>query len=199
MLTVDKELKNFFEDEIFNDEDEVNDFLDQYDCKSVIQCLFEELKSLAENPQDLSDLMDTAWRLGRVFAFISKRYSIDQKIYSFLDNCNTLEKTALFSFLSGYWYGTQSHIETVLCLSGTLLNLMPSEREYSENSTMFILGVESLVSGYFSYLHLSKIDNDIDHILKERLRLFTVNLSRFSYSKFSTKIHQLVDCVQSLS
>jgi hypothetical protein len=44
MLTVDKKLKDFFEDEIFDDEDEVNDFLDRYDCKSVIQCLFEELK-----------------------------------------------------------------------------------------------------------------------------------------------------------
>jgi hypothetical protein len=105
----------------------------------------------------------------------------------------------LFSFLSGYWYGTKSHLETVLYLSGTLLNLIPSEHECPENSTMFILGVESLVSGYFSYHHLSKIDDDIDHILKDRLRLLTANLSKLSCSDFSERIHQLVDCVQSLS
>lgn len=199
MLTLDKELKDFFENNIFNDEDEVNDFLAQYDYESIVKGLFEELKSLVELLPDLANLVDLASRLGSTFARISKKYSIDQKIYSFLDNCNTYEKVALFNFLIGYWYNTESHLDTVSGLSNTLLDMIPDKCEWSDESMIFMFGVDALANGYFSYYQEYTINDDIGSILKERLKLFSVHLSNLSQSKFSSQIDELVDFIQSLS
>ena len=86
MIVPDRTLKQFFEDDIINlDEDTVENFLSNYPIEQVIQCLFDELKSF--------EYGDDAWRLAGVFADIPQKYSVDKHIYSWLKNSTLHEKT----------------------------------------------------------------------------------------------------------
>jgi hypothetical protein len=77
MISSDAALKNFFQRDIIDlFEDKVDSFLSHYSIEQVIQCLFDRLKSF--------EYGDDAWRLGTAFAYISKKYSVDTHIYSWL-------------------------------------------------------------------------------------------------------------------
>ena len=81
-------LKLFFEEEIVNlDEDTVEEFVSRYPSAQVIQCLFEELKSL--------EYGDDAWRLGGALADVSHKYAVDTHIYLWLEN-STLDRKKIF-------------------------------------------------------------------------------------------------------
>jgi hypothetical protein len=195
MIATDERLKDFFIDEIFNDDDEVDSFLSQYDCDSVVQCLFVRLKSLVESPPDIAYIADTAWRLGRTFAAIPKKYSVDIKMYSLLESCNDFEKMGLLNFLSGYWDGTKSDLNTVSKLFDTLVEIISNKIEWSKRSVLF--GIEAVSTGYSSFRQRSVIDTDLEDEFIEKLNLFKLYLSSFPEAFPGTT--EMLDFIESLS
>jgi hypothetical protein len=174
MITVANEkIEKLFESyDIFDDDsNEIDELLSQYDCEVVIKCLLEKLKSISSS----EDNIEPAWRLGRVFASISERYSADKRMYSFLDSCKELEKIALLNFLSGYWDGTKSDLNVVVDLSNSVANSISNASKYSEK--LFFYEIDAVVTGYSSYRYRAKIDIEVESIFKEKLRLFATYLS----------------------
>jgi hypothetical protein len=188
---LDEKLKLFFKDNVFGDDEEVESFFNQYNSEDVIICLFDKLKSIAVS----RDNIEPAWRLGRAFADISERYSADTKVYSSLDNLNNaLEKIAFLNFLSGYWDGTKSHLETVISLSDRIVNLVLSKSDWNEELISY--GIDSVVTGYFSYSQRSEIDMEVECRLKEKLKFFETYLS--TLSEHSSCAKQTLNFVQSV-
>ena len=188
---LDEKLSIFFKDDIFGDDDEVDSFLGQYDCSKVMQYLFEKLNLIAAS----RDNIEPAWRLGRVFAAISERYSADTEVYSLLNKTsNDLEKISLLNFLSGYWDGTKSNLNTVINLSNSVMNLVLDKSGCNEELISY--GVDAVTTGYFSYSQRSQIDVDVESDLKENLRLFKVYLSTISVHSLCAK--QTLNFIQSV-
>ncbi len=89
MITSGKKIKAFFQEKILDvDDDEIDNFLKDYSNDQVIQCLFDELKSLSK----LQYGDEPSWLLGRVFGGISNKYSADTQLYSVLNTCSLVEK-----------------------------------------------------------------------------------------------------------
>jgi hypothetical protein len=183
-------LKEFFEEEIIDlDDDEVDRFLDRFDQQEVLQCLFDQLKNIAfSNYPD-----ESAWRLGRTFGDISKRYSADAKVFSWFSTCGNIEKKASLNFFSGYWDQTKPDFNTLFELSNILVKVTLA-KEWPQELTQ--AGIDAVTNGYSSLEYRSKVDRDISYCFKEKIKVFESYL--MSYSADSSDTRQTLKFVQSV-
>jgi hypothetical protein len=175
MISLDENLKTFFIDDIFDDEDEVDKFLSQYACEYVIQSLMERLKSLVEAPPDIAHISDTAWRLGRTFSELSERYAADKNIYALIDTCNDFEKISLLNFFSGYWDQSKADPNVLMGLTDILQNVISNELKWPDEVTA--AGIDAVAMGYGNNKEIFTKDMVIKNNLSEKLKLFKRYLS----------------------
>jgi hypothetical protein len=137
MTILNEEIEFFFQQNIFDmDEDEVNSFLEKYDREEILRCLFEKLKVIATS----DDTDEPAWRLGRIFGDISKRYNADTVVYSWLNIFDMKEKRSLLNFLSGYWDQSRADLNVLIGLAAILKDVISNELRWPNE--VAIAGIE---------------------------------------------------------
>ena len=183
-------IKKFFKEEIIDlDEEEVDKFLNKFNQQEVIQCLFDQLRTIA-----LSNYPDeSAWRLGRTFGDISKKYFADVKAYSWLNNFESLEKKVLLNFLSGYWDQTKPDFETLSDLS-KVITKATSDKEWPQ--ALVQVGIDAVTNGYSSLEYRSEVNSDVSNSFKEKLKIFETYLAPISTNSPDT--YQTLKFVQSV-
>jgi hypothetical protein len=166
MTILNEEVKSFFQQEIFDiDEDEVDRFFDKYDQEEILRCLFERLKVIATS----NDTDEPAWRLGRIFGDISKKYRADTVVYSWLNIFDMKEKRSLLNFLSGYWDQSRADLNVLMGLTAILKNVISNEPRWSNEVT--IAGIDAVAIGYGNNRRFFEEDTAIKSDLSEKLRL----------------------------
>lgn len=186
----DVRIKEFFKDKITDlDDDEVDKFLGDFSCEIVLQCLADKLKIIATSKYPDEE----AWRLGRTFGDVSKRYSADIEAYSWLGNYSFLEKNALLNFLSGYWDQTKPDLDTLIDLSNILKNAMVN-KEWPQD--LILVGIDAVTNGYSSLEYRAEISFDIKNIFNDKLKTFEIYLSDSIVDPSSSR--QTLDFVKSV-
>jgi hypothetical protein len=191
MTPVNMEIKNFFQEKIFDlDEDEVDSFLERYDPEEVMHCLSEKLKSVAVS----NDTDEPAWRLGRIFGDISKKYKADTTAYSWLDTSNMKGKRSLLNFLSGYWDQSRADLKTLMELATTLENEILAESKWLNE--LVVAGIDAVAIGYGNNKKFFEEDINVKSNLSEKLSLFREYLSNSPDEKLSRQsLIELLDRV----
>lgn len=186
MIIADEKLKNFFQREVFDlDDDEVNTFLSNYSVEKVIQCLFDNLNFLSTS----QDGDEWAWRLGRVFCSISNKYSADTQVYSLLNTFTLADKKSLLHFLSGYWYGdTDANLEIVVKIAEEIIDIIANPDDLKWNRELIYVAIEAVVVGYLYNQQLFKV-NQVENQLKQRLKIFKTYISNVAPK---SPVHQLL-------
>jgi hypothetical protein len=186
MITSDDQLKELFEQKIFDlDEDDIDKYLKQYTPERVLKYVLKKIKSIASS----SDNTEPAWHLGRIFACLNERYSADVEAYSWFNTFNNSEKIALLNFLSGYWDGAKPDIKTVTALATVIEKSILDKLEDSEE--LIFWGIEATVTGYAKY----ELDADMDNIIKEKFKFFETYLLNFSLHNSYTE--RILNFIQS--
>jgi hypothetical protein len=186
----DVRIKEFFKDKITDlDDGEVDKFLGDFSCEIVLQCLTDKLKIIATSKYPDEE----AWRLGRTFGDVSKRYSADIEAYSWLGNYSFLEKNALLNFLSGYWDQTKPDLDTLIDLSNILKNAMVN-KEWPQD--LILVGIDAVTNGYSSLEYRAEISFDIKNIFNDKLTTFEIYLSDSIVDPSSSR--QTLDFVKSV-
>jgi hypothetical protein len=171
MTISDEALKNFFQRDIIGlFEDKVDSFLSHYSIEQVIQCLFDRLKSF--------EYGEDAWRLARVFADISKKYSVDTHIYSWLKTSTLNEKKILLNFLAGYYEGATPNFEIVMKISEKLVETIANLNEFTWDGEAISLAIEAVALGYVNNKQFFKENQDLEDKLKPRLIFFKTYISK---------------------
>ena len=175
MTIYEQKIKNFFEEEIFDlDEDEVDTFLNGYSSEKVIECLIEKLKFLATF--QYGD--EWAWRLGRDFCSISNKYSADTQVYSLLNTSNLAKKKIMLHFLSGYWYGDiDANLEIVVKIAEEIIDTIANFNNLKWNQELIFVAIEAVAIGYLYNEQLLKVKINIENQLKQRLKTFKTYIS----------------------
>ena len=185
---LDKELRLFFEADIFGDDEEVDDFLSQYSYESVVQCLLEKLKIIAASEDDI----DPAWRLGGMFGYINQKYSVDSYAFNWL---NILSKDTLLNFISGYWNNAKPDSNILLELSTLVCKAISHEIEWTQES--IFSGIQAVSTGYSSLQdRATVIDMSLDNEIQEKLKYFERYLYNFVSDSIDTT--QSLQFIQSL-
>lgn len=158
-------LKQFFEEEIVNlDEDTVEDLLSRYPVEQVIQCLFDELKSLQYG--------DDAWRLARVFADISQKYSVDTHIYSWLKSASINENKIFLNFLAGYYYNASPNVNILTQLAELIMDVISRSTILGWDEENILLAIESVVYGYARIKYFVRENTEIKEKVKQQIIVF---------------------------
>jgi hypothetical protein len=180
-ISEDVRIKEFFKDKITDlDDDEVDKFLGEFSCEIVLQCLSDKLKFIATSKYPDED----AWRLGRTFGDVSKRYSADTEAYSWLKNYSFSEKNALLNFLSGYWDQTKPDLDILMDLSNILKNAIVN-KEWPQD--LIRIGIDAVTNGYSSLEYRTEISFDIKNIFNDKLKTFEIYLSDFIVDPSSSR------------
>jgi hypothetical protein len=169
----DKNIKEFFQWQILKlDEDDVDIFLNNYSSEAVINCLLDELKSL---PQEGGEW---AWKLGRVFGSISKKYCADSNTYSFLNSSDLRIKKILLSFLSGYWDNAEANLEIIVKIAKEIVDLIENHDNSQWDTWAITLAIEAVAVGYFNNKNLFKVPEKSN--LERVLTIFKAYVSDMS-------------------
>ncbi|MGL5944385.1 MAG: hypothetical protein ACRC2S_29240 [Waterburya sp.] len=171
-MTINEELKIFFEQKIFDlDEDDVDTFLIKYSDSTIFKNLFDKLKLVSVDNDD-----EQAWLLGRIFGDMSKCKNADKNIYNLLNTKNTISKGVIFSCLSGYWDQADSDISVIVDLLNTIEREIIREKIWSERE--IISSILSVAIGYANnkkYIE-SKIPNNSFQEQFERFEIYLSNV-----------------------
>jgi hypothetical protein len=163
-------LKNFFQRDIIDlDEDAVEAFLSRYPVKAVIQCLFDQLKSF--------EYGDDAWRLAGAFADISKKYSVDIHIYSWLKTSTLNEKKILLNFLVGYYFNADPDIDIIIKISEELVAIINNSTELTWDEETILLAIEAILYAYFRTKQFFKENPDLEDRLRQQFIIFKQYIS----------------------
>ncbi|MEG4445992.1 hypothetical protein QUB47_21610 [Microcoleus sp. AT9_B5] len=177
MVTSDREIKAFFEDTIFDidDDDEIDTFFNNYSERKVIQCLFDKLKSLST--ERYSD--EHSWLLGRIFGGISNKYSVDTQLFPLLNTCTLVEKQVYFNFLSGYYDYAEPDVEIVVKIAEDIAYIIANPDDLKWDSETIALGIEAVSLAYLNKKQLFHVDKIIENKLIQMLKIFKAYLSDF--------------------
>lgn len=190
MILLDKDIKDFFNQKIFDlDEDEVDAFFDRYSSEEVIQCLFEKLKVIAIS----DEINELAWRLGRRFGDLSKNYDVDINSFSWLNISNMNEKIALVNFISGYWDQSRADFDTLINLSNIVSDAILNELDWS--SDLISSGIDAVIIGYSNNKDLFKENLDAKNDLKKIFKLFAEYFSNISGNDFTDYQNSLLKLI----
>jgi hypothetical protein len=190
MILLDKDIKDFFNQKIFDlDEDEVDAFFDRYSSEEVIQCLFEKLKVIAIS----DEINELAWRLGRRFGDLSKNYEVDINSFSWLNISNMNEKIALVNFMSGYWDQSRADFDTLINLSNIVSDAILNELDWS--SDLISSGIDAVIIGYSNNKDLFKENLDAKNDLKKIFKLFAEYFSNISGNDFTDYQNSLLKLI----
>jgi hypothetical protein len=190
MILLDKDIKDFFNQKIFDlDEDEVDAFFDRYSSEEVIQCLFEKLKVIAIS----DEINELAWRLGRRFGDLSKNYDVDINSFSWLNISNMNEKIALVNFISGYWDQSRADFDTLINLSNIVSDAILNELDWS--SDLISSGIDAVIIGYSNNKDLFKENLDAKNDLKKIFKLFSEYFSNISGNDFTDYQNSLLKLI----
>jgi hypothetical protein len=190
MILLDKDIKDFFNQKIFDlDEDEVDAFFDRYSSEEVIQCLFEKLKVIAIS----DEINELAWRLGRRFGDLSKNYDVDINSFSWLNISNMNEKIALVNFMSGYWDQSRADFDTLINLSNIVSDAILNELDWS--SDLISSGIDAVIIGYSNNKDLFKENLDAKNDLKKIFKLFAEYFSNISGNDFTDYQNSLLKLI----
>jgi hypothetical protein len=177
MIVLNSQVQDFFNEKIFDlDDEEVDDFLGEFNREIVIQCLFEKLKSISMSEDDI----EPAWRLGGIFGYISKRYDVDLEAYSWFNAVDMIQKKSFLNFMSGYWNRAKPDPKVLASLSDIIEKELSSNSKWSQE--LIFWGIEAVSTGYCSFKNRSEIDAAMEKRLNKKLNLFASCLSNFSDS-----------------
>lgn len=197
-MSLNKKLIDFFQQEVYDlDEDEIDIFFDEFEEEDVIQCLFNELKSIAK----LNYGEERAWRLGRIFGDISKKYSVDIKAYTWFMTSNNLEQKSLLNFLSGYWDQAEANISILVKLS-RITSEKISNKAWSQN--LILAAIDTVAIGYVNNQQIVDNNPNSTNNIKENLQLFKEYISNISansqslYSNFQSLQRLLKTCLEDI-
>ncbi len=166
----DTNIKEFFQRQILDlDEDDVDIFLNNYSSEAVINCLFEKLKSL---PQESGEW---AWKLGRVFGSISKKYCADANIYSSLNSSDLRNKKTLLNFLSGYWDNAEANLEIIMKIAKETVDLTEKHDNSQWDAWAITLAIEAVAVGYVNNKKSFEVSEKSN--LERILRIFKAYIS----------------------
>ncbi len=175
MITSDRKLKSFFEDTIFDidDENAIDTFFNNYSDRKVIQCLFDKLKSLST--ERYSD--EPSWVLGRIFGGISNKYSVDTQLFPLLNTCTVVEKKVLLNFLSGYFDNAEADVEIVVKIAEDIAYIIANPDDLKWDRETIALGIEAVFLAYLNNKQLFHVDKIIGNKLIQMLKIFKAYLS----------------------
>ncbi|KJH70746.1 hypothetical protein [Aliterella atlantica] len=169
MANFKQRLSTFFESDIFVlHEDEVDTFLSNYPPEEVVECLTNKLKLLSVFRDG-----DEAWRLGRIFCYISSKYSADTQVYSLLNTSTLFNRESMMHFLSGYWYGdSNADLEIVVKIAEEVVDAIANTDNVKCIQNLILVAIEA-VSVAYSYNEQSFKDNrNLDKQIKEKTTIF---------------------------
>lgn len=177
MVTSDREIKAFFEDTIFDidDENAIDAFFNNYSACQVIQCLFDKLKSLST--ERYSD--EPSWLLGRIFGGISNKYSADTQLFPLLNTCTLVEKKVFLNFLSGYFDNAEPDVEIVVKIAENIAYIIANPDDLKWDRETIALGIEAVSLAYLNNKQLFHVDKIIGNKLIQMLKIFKAYLSNF--------------------
>jgi hypothetical protein len=187
MVTCDQKIKAFFEDTIFDidDENAIDTFFKNYSARKVIQCLFDKLKSLST--ERYSD--EPSWLLGRIFGGLSNKYSADTQLFPLLNTCTLVEKKVFFNFLSGYFDNAEPDVEIVVKIAEEIAYIIANPDDLKWNQETIALGIEAVSLAYLNNKQLFHVDKIIGNKLLQMLKTFKAYLSNFLPE---SQIHKLL-------
>ena len=179
MVTSDQKLKAFFEDTIFDidDENAIDAFFNNYSACQVIQCLFDKLKSLST--EGYSD--EPSWLLGGIFGRISNKYSVDTQLFPLLYTGTLVEKQVFLNFLSGYVGSAEPDVEIVVKIAEEIAYIIANPDDLKWDPKTIALGIEAV---FLAYLNLNNkklfhVEKIIENKLIQMLKVFKAYLSNF--------------------
>ncbi|MEG3894779.1 MULTISPECIES: hypothetical protein [unclassified Microcoleus] len=177
MVTSDREIKAFFEDTIFDidDDDEIDTFFNNYSDRKVIQCLFDKLKSLST--ERYSD--EPSWLLGGIFGRISNKYSVDTQLFPLLYTGTLVEKQVFLNFLSGYVGSAEPDVEIVVKIAEDIAYIIANPDDLKWDIETIDLGIEAVSLAYLDNKQLFHVDKIIGNKLIQMLKVFKAYLSNF--------------------
>ena len=177
MVTSDREIKAFFEDTIFDidDENAIDAFFNNYSACQVIQCLFDKLKSLST--ERYSD--EPSWVLGGIFGRISNKYSVDTQLFSLLNTCTLVEKKVFLNFLSGYFDNAEPDVEIIVKIAENIAYIIANPDDLKWDRETIALGIEAVSLAYLNNKQLFHVDKIIGNKLIQMLKNFKAYLSDF--------------------
>lgn len=177
MITSDQEIKAFFEDTIFDidDDDEIDAFFNNYSERKVIQCLFDKLKSLST--EGYSD--EPSWLLGGIFGRISNKYSVDTQLFPLLYTGTLVEKQVFLNFLSGYFGSAEPDVEIVVKIAEDIAYIIANPDDLKWDLETIALGIEAVSLAYVNKKQLFHVDKIIANKLIQMLKVFKAYLSNF--------------------
>lgn len=187
MVTSDQKIKAFFEDTIFDidDENAIDTFFKKYSARKVIQCLFDKLKSLST--ERYSD--EPSWLLGRIFGGLSNKYSADTQLFPLLNTCTLVEKKVFFNFLSGYFDNAEPDVEIVVKIAEEIAYIIANPDDLKWDQETIALGIEAVSLAYLNNKQLFHVDKIIGNKLIQMLKTFKAYLSNFLPE---SQIHKLL-------
>jgi hypothetical protein len=187
MVTSDQKIKAFFEDTIFDidDENAIDTFFKNYSARKVIQCLFDKLKSLST--ERYSD--EPSWLLGRIFGGLSNKYSADTQLFPLLNTCTLVEKKVFFNFLSGYFDNAEPDVEIVVKIAEEIAYIIANPDDLKWDQETIALGIEAVSLAYLNNKQLFHVDKIIGNKLIQMLKTFKAYLSNFLPE---SQIHKLL-------
>ena len=187
MVTSDQKIKAFFEDTIFDidDENAIDTFFNNYSDRKVIQCLFDKLKSLST--ERYSD--EPSWLLGRIFGGISNKYSADTQLFPLLNTCTLVEKKVYLNFLSGYGDNAEPDAEIVVTIAEDIAYIIANPDDFKWDLETIALGIEAVSLTYLNNKPLFHMDKIIGNKLIQMLKVFQAYLSNFLPE---SQVHQLL-------
>jgi len=187
MVTSDQKIKAFFEDTIFDidDENAIDTFFKNYSARKVIQCLFDKLKSLST--ERYSD--EPSWLLGRIFGGLSNKYSADTQLFPLLNTCTLVEKKVFFNFLSGYFDNAEPDVEIVVKIAEEIAYIIANPDDLKWDQETIALGIEAVSLAYLNNKQLFHVDKIIGNKLIQMLKTFKAYLSKFLPE---SQIHKLL-------
>jgi hypothetical protein len=177
MVTSEQKLKAFFEDTIFDidDENAIETFFNDYSDRKVIQCLFDKLKSLST--ERYSD--EPSWLLGRIFGGISNKYSADTQLFPLLNTCTLVEKKVFLHFLCGYFDNAEPDVEIVVKIAEEIAYIIANPDDLKWDRETISLGIEAVSLAYLNNKQLFHGDKIIGNKLIQMLKKFKAYLSKF--------------------
>ncbi|MEG4573260.1 hypothetical protein QUA56_11275 [Microcoleus sp. N3A4] len=177
MVTSDRELKAFFEDTIFDidDENAIDTFFNNYSDRKVIQCLFDKLKSLSTERYS----GEPSWLLGEIFGGISNKYSVDTQLFPLLNTCTLVEKQVYFNYLSGYFGSAEPDVEIVVKIAEDIAYIIANPDDLKWDRETIALGIEAVSLAYLNKKQLFHVDKIIANKLIQMLKVFKAYLSNF--------------------
>lgn len=177
MVTSDPKIKAFFEDTIFDidDDNEIDTFFNNYSHRKVIQCLFDKLKSLST--ERYSD--EPSWLLGRIFGGISNKYSADTQLFPLFNTGTLVEKQVYFNFLSGYYDNAEPDVEIVVKIAEDIAYIIANPDDLKWDRETIAIGIEAVSIAYLNNKQLFHVDKIIGNKLIQMLKVFKAYLSNF--------------------